>query len=291
MFWKKKRNEENKQDEFKFEGFARTYNVELLFEDKPKMPGEELLSVLGNCCGDVDILTKSEHLTALVFKDYLVEYKDGKAPAQCLIMKSDKQLDLQCYETALQQSWDWKEAKKAIDKCKYSIVISDFLSSALNYKTRVNIFKNVLFSFLKIQPCLAMHWVTSQQIVNPNKYIQNFGDEENGNPIFGILNVRLFNISNGGDGDTLMDTIGLSAIGLPDLQCHFRGLDCNEIARILYTYGRYIYENGDVIGDGHTVQGITEDQKWKCRHEVSLVKPTREVLDINPGNPFAAGNR
>lgn len=32
MFWKKKGKEENKKDEVEFEGFARTYNVELLFE-------------------------------------------------------------------------------------------------------------------------------------------------------------------------------------------------------------------------------------------------------------------
>jgi len=33
------------------------------------------------------------------------------------------------------------------------------------------------------------------------------------------------------------------------------------------------------------------EQRWKCQREVSLLSPKREVIDINPGPEFAAGNR
>ena len=88
-----------------------------------------------------------------------------------------------------------------------------------------------------------------------------------------------------------MDTLGLAALGLPDLQCHFHGLDCNDVARLLHNLGLYVFENGDIIEDGHTIDGPKPGDKWRCQHEMALVKPERMVLDINPGAPYAAGNR
>jgi hypothetical protein len=52
-----------------------------------------------------------------------------------------------------------------------------------------------------------------------------------------------------------------------------------------------IFDQGDVIEDGHTVEGFPPGSRWRCRHEKALIVPTREVLDVNPGVPFAAGNR
>ena len=48
----------------------------------------------------------------------------------------------------------------------------------------------------------------------------------------GFLNVRVFKVGDN-PGEMLMDTLGLAAIGLPDLQCHFRDLDLNEVADLL----------------------------------------------------------
>jgi hypothetical protein len=46
-----------------------------------------------------------------------------------------------------------------------------------------------------------------------------------------------------------------------------------------------------VIEDGHTVDGVQPGQKWLCRHELAVVGPEREVVDMNPGPPYAAGAR
>jgi hypothetical protein len=104
------------------------------------------------------------------------------------------------------------------------------------------------------------------------------------------LNVRFFKVSNS-DGDMIMDTRGLDAIGLPDLQCHFRGLDANGVARVLFNAAVYIFENGAVIETGHTMEGIEPGSRWRCQFENSLLEPKRNVLDFNPGKPYAAGNR
>ncbi len=61
----------------------------------------------------------------------------------------------------------------------------------------------------------------------------------------GPLNVRFYNISNGAvPGEALVDTVGLSVFGLPDIQCHFHGLDPNRLVRMLYNLGIYVFENG-----------------------------------------------
>jgi len=76
-----------------------------------------------------------------------------------------------------------------------------------------------------------------------------------------------------------------------DLQCHFHDLDPNKVSRVLYNTAHYIFDNGAVIESGHTVAGIQPDSKWLRQFENSLLDPKREVLDINPGKPYAAGKR
>ncbi len=88
-----------------------------------------------------------------------------------------------------------------------------------------------------------------------------------------------------------MDTRGLSEIGLHDLQCHFHDLDPNDVSGVLFNTAVYIFENGPVIESGNTVAGFKRGSKWACQFENALVPPEREVLDLNPGAPFAAGNR
>jgi hypothetical protein len=89
----------------------------------------------------------------------------------------------------------------------------------------------------------------------------------------------------------VLDTLGLSALGLTDVQIHCRDLDANAVANVVSALGGYLFEHGDVIESGHTVPGIPEWERWRCQREVSLIEPTREVIDIHPGPRFAAGSR
>jgi len=100
----------------------------------------------------------------------------------------------------------------------------------------------------------------------------------------------MFNVE-GGPGESVMDTMGLASLGLPDLQVHSTGLEPDDVARHLFNSAYYVLEKGDVIADGQTIDGIPPGTKWHCQHEASLVGPSRVVLDIDPGPPFAAGHR
>lgn len=72
---------------------------------------------------------------------------------------------------------------------------------------------------------------------------------------------------------------------------HFRDLVPARIASVLYDAANYIFDEGDVMEDGNTIAGINGTERWRCRHETALVGPERVVLDIDVGDPHAAGQR
>ena len=152
----------------------------------------------------------------------------------------------------------------------------------------VAIFHGVLRAAIDVTAPDALVFKHSQQVVAPADYLAACSDDPILRP--GAMNVRLVNIADA-DGDMLMDTRGLKEIGLHDLQCHFRELDPTDVARVLYNTGVSIFENGPVIESGQTVAGIEEDSKWRCQFENALLGPEREVLDLNPGAPYAGGGR
>ncbi len=84
---------------------------------------------------------------------------------------------------------------------------------------------------------------------------------------------------------------GLHVFGLPDLQCHFRDRDPGEIAGLLYATALYVFDAGDVIADGNTISGLDGEGRYVCRRETSLLEPSRLVLDVDLGDPYAAGVR
>jgi hypothetical protein len=274
--------------------FANTYGVELLCEGLPQFSKRLLFENLKKRCPAVEPLDGSldSDLFSFVHPDHLIEYSGSEIPAQTFIAVSDKEPDMEKLNPAIEQSWGFSGATEQIQRCTTSILVTDFLTRGLEYKTRLALFQKVLTSTLELIPCLAIHWQPTQQILEPLTYLDTVSSEIYPNLQAGALNVRLFRIINEeSQGDVVMDTLGLAALGLPDLQCHFRNLDVQAVAGMLYNTGLYLFENGDVIADGHTVAGMDRNDKWVCQHEDSLVAPDRVVLDINPGYPYAAGNR
>jgi Domain of unknown function (DUF4261) len=106
----------------------------------------------------------------------------------------------------------------------------------------------------------------------------------------GLLNVRLFRVE-GSNQDVVMDTLGLHVFGLPDLQCHCHDLELPRLAAYLRNAGNYIFERGDVIRDGDTIEGMHPGEKWRCLQERALIAPGRLVIDLDPGERYAAGQR
>jgi hypothetical protein len=118
------------------------------------------------------------------------------------------------------------------------------MARALSPEDRVALFHGVLRAMIDVTSPDALVFKHSQQVVAPADYLAACSEDPIVRP--GSINVRFFNISNS-DGDMLMDTRGLTEIGLHDLQCHFRDLEPDDVSRVLYNTALYIFEKGPVI--------------------------------------------
>lgn len=272
-------------------GFALTYGVELLCERPPSIRKPELLRALKRHCPGVAPLDGQEDsdLLAFIHTDHLVPMEDGALPAQTFIAASEEPFEIsEALSAALEQSWS-PEVKKLVPRCRSSVLVTDLMSSTLEYRKRLALFQNALAAVLEVIPTLAIHWQPTQHVVAAQRFLEAY--KQGGMPLFatGSLNVRMFRVGDSGD-DMIMDTLGLAALGLPDVQCHFHGLDPAKVASVLGSTAYYQYEEGDVMQDGHTIAGTEPGSGWTCRREDSLLDPARVVMDLNPGPRFAAGS-
>lgn len=219
---------------------------------------------------------------------HTVQYSDTAAPAATVILSGPQPTQLAAYQGEIQQSWRCGRAAELLLGCQETRLVTEMLAGALSPQDRVTLFHGVLRAMIEVTRPDALVFRHAQQVIDPADYLTACEAQSLLRP--GSVNVRFFKITNS-SGDMLMDTRGLTEIGLHDLQCHFRKLDPKRVAQVLYNTAAYVFEHGPVIESGHTVQGIEPGSKWRCQFENALIEPKREVLDLNPGDPYAAGTR
>jgi Domain of unknown function (DUF4261) len=294
--------------------------VELLYAAAPDFDAAAIAARISALTGEVTTGVPGAAVTMFVHAAFVVRYADAAMPVQTVIMAAGRAPALADYDKALQQTRGFDGARAAITAAKHVFLVTEMMASGLHPPLRVEAFHAALQAIVELYPPTVLAFVYTQQMIDPADYLAPTDTPVIFRP--GRMNVRFFNT---GTDDFLMDTLGLEAIGLHDLQCHFRGLAPDAIMRLLYDVGGYIFENGPVFENGHTVQGpervvakvetgfaeqpaqitrldprrdsITPQQglvpgsKWVCQFENALAAPEREVLDICPDAPFAAGNR
>jgi hypothetical protein len=272
------------------DGFAETYSVEFYMKEKPIILETQLLENIKKYCGNVKIISNQDENLTFGFMDYILDYRNVSVPVTMMISISDEEPESEKLNRSLEQSWNYDKDKESIKSCKFKILVTDLMAIGLEYKKRVELFQKALYSIVELIPCEGINFHIAEQIISREGYLENNPLSDEYDPLFGILNVRIFKIGDEKK-EYIMDTLGLSAIGLCDLQCHFKNLDPSGISNILYSYGYYIFDNQNAVDDMTAVEGISPNEKWKCRHEVALVEPERVVLDINPGKEFSSENR
>jgi Domain of unknown function (DUF4261) len=267
-------------------GYSAAYPIELLARNRIEVDEAALVRALTGRLGRVKATGRM-----FLLEDFPVQFRDGSIPAQLALLPAGQKAQRTDATTqALQQSWAFPAAAQVHEECSQVLLLTNMMSSPLSHQVRRKIIANGLLALLETTRVDLICWTPTQQMLAPADIVERYSDpRELANPVYGFLNVRFFRISNS-NGEILMDTLGLNALGLTDFQVHYRDLEPDPVARLLYNLGAYAFEKGDVIEDGHTVEGV-DKSRWKCRRENSLLDPQREVLDIDPGQPFAAGNR
>ncbi|MCM3342535.1 DUF4261 domain-containing protein [Paenibacillus sp. MER TA 81-3] len=286
-------------------GFARVYAVELKYKRQPELdrnflyekverytgkieqPEQQETDAAGLAVWEADEVDK-DNMIHFFHLNYMVQYAEGEMPAQTSLMNMDNR-PASDYETAIQQSWHWQEAAQTLHECNYSLLLADMMASGLDPKSRLQLFTGVLQALLEAAPCDAIYFRESDKLVEPKAYLAAI---EEGALLYGAMNMRFYNVEGTGSGraEGLMDSIGLAALGIPDVQCHYYDLDPDEVAGHLANIGYYLFNQGDVINDGETI-GFTEDMRWRCEHQYALAAPHRVVIDIDPGEPYYAGRQ
>jgi hypothetical protein len=161
------------------------------------------------------------------------------------------------------------------------------MSCGLEYRERLDLFQQSLLAVLSTVSCQAIYWKSAQRIINPKSFLESAKGDAFSLFMSGAVNVRMYSVEGVDDGN-VMDTLGLAPLGIPDLQCHFRGLDKDLVAKMLYNTAWYLFENGDIISDGSTVVGLDGRSRWRCQHGTALVAPERQVIDVAPGSDFSS---
>ena len=80
-------------------------------------------------------------------------------------------------------------------------------------------------SLVEAQPPLAIHWCTTGKFEEPGAFLAELAGADR---VRRAINVRLFELP---EGELVMDTLGLCALGMLDMQVHFKGLDLEEATR------------------------------------------------------------
>lgn len=283
----KKIFEQNLNENAKHSG---VYMMWLLFREKcDAISTDIVLEKLKKRFGEVDVVANSSGMNMFALSAHQITYQDGsKVPSQVIITDCNEVKKTHGDSIARSQFWDCPGGAGLLDSCKYQVMIGDFMASGLPALERAGILDSLLEIALDLFPgCVAVYVDASGKVMtaenlrnNPYKGALRF-------MWFGV-NARFFNIQ--GTEDSVVDTLGLYALGLPDVQYHFRGLEPNDVVKHAYNIAIYQFENNMPIKDGDTIGGLFSDSKWKCRYEKSLIQPVRDVLDVDTGE-FAAGNR
>lgn len=192
-------------------------------------------------------------------------------------------------EIALSQSWQFPDAREVVGECTARIELRETSSWPVTSMKRLEDLQKAMRSALEIIHADAIHCADSEQVIPPGLFLGEI--EARGVPAIqaGAVNVRLFpvNVEGVAPGRLVMDTLGLHMFGLPDLQIDFRWLEAGSVARTLFAAAGYLAEHGDVIDDGHTIEGCLPGTRWSALHGRSAVEPNREVLVFDPGEPYS----
>jgi hypothetical protein len=180
---------------------------------------------------------------------------------------------------AIDHARDWPDAAKAARAAKAAFTVVDELPSP----ERLAPFVAKVAAAAKKRKCVAIWWKPAARLVSPATLAEAVRDDD---PLRVALHVRLFHVETGAKDEHVVDTVGLDPLGLPDVQSHFVGLDPKLAGAVVENAARYLFDEGDVIGDGDTLEAPDGGQ-WTCRREESLLEPLRDVIDVAPPAPHA----
>lgn len=292
--FKKKQDKVFKQDLSQKEGESHLFFMWLLFDQEPQRPDADTVhKKLEQKFGAIHTIMEDEKMSSYALPKYMSEFADNaKLPTQVVMgdIHSFDQDKISEFERG--QIWDCPDGKELLDHITHRVMLWDMMDT-LDFMQKSEMLMDWLETALDLyKECVAV-WIPSAGKLIMADEIRRQSYRREDRFLHYCVNARFFTV-NGSD-DMIVDTRGMYAMGLPDVQCHFHGIDPNDVVYYVYNIAMYIFKNRMPIEDGDTIDGLRDGElvpeiQWKCQYEDSLVQPLRPVIDICPGE-FAAGTR
>lgn len=181
---------------------------------------------------------------------------------------------------AAAQTWDWPEAAEVPARTRATVVVEVEPTATLDRAQTLRVAQAAVQAAFGLCSVVAVHWLPSERLVAPEQWHESLS--HGGAPADHAINVRLFRVAGGRAGEGVMDTLGLGAFGLPDLECHFHGLDLGLVAQLLFAYAEYLFEKGDVLDADSLVRGTASHEEWECERGEASVAPPRRIVRLLP---------
>ena len=249
-----------------------TYGFGLLFEQATALDPSTLVTQLATST-PTELVSTSGSVIHLAHPDFIdANHEAGSTNIEL----SATPVEAADYNTALEQTWDWPAAEQLLAQCRYSLRVCGLPTPGLSYDLRYRLISTVAVAIVQLTNPTACHWEPADCLVEPKRLARK---------LQWPFNVRKVDFDRGRE--SLMDTLGLGALGLTDAQCYFRGLDPADMARWMYGLGRGLFTDGGVIAEGHSVAGLDSDQRWTCSYRSAMLPPERPVIDVKPPARYA----
>lgn len=265
---------------------ADTYGVTLLYAEPPQFDFELLATKLRAYAGNAELLLADSKRVIVQHQGHTAPRHGAQAPAQFLLRETTMP-GPEALQAALSQTWDWEEAGAAASRATYALRASDMMAELFRPLMRLILFQASLLPLLEQVMPLAILWEPAGKMVDPRMFLHTQPQGPEHDLAFGAVNVRLFPVE-GAAGTFVMDTLGLGALGLPDLQAHFQGLDPHDVAVALHDAARMVLLSCEELPIGEQLDQL-QGAQWSCREGLALAEPRRAIQVLHAGPSFSMG--
>jgi hypothetical protein len=260
----------------------QTLMTELCFATAPTLDAEQILAAIRRVRPDADLVPDEQGGGAVViaYRELRNIYPDTRS-AMLLNAITAPVAESPDHVRDLRYTRDWAQAARALGESRYAVLVADLLGRDVPPTVRMEAYQAALAAVVEAAAPLATWWPGSQQAVRPDQAVAD--------PLRALVNVRLHTEPGGEEGEEIavMDTLGLYAFGLPDLQCRFRYLDRGLMANLLRNAADFLFRGGK-FGLDRPMRGFTEEQRWPVLPASTIIGPERPTLTLDPGEPFTA---
>lgn len=194
---------------------AASYAVELLCRRDPVLSRVTLQDALSRHCGAVAPEPGVQADDVFVFShlDVAADLADPTLVAQTMVvLKPDA-------------------SSPMMADVAFTILVTDLMCSSLSPRKRLHLFESALEGVLSVVHCGGIHWLASRRLILPQDWLAaRRSGREWDRVASGPVDVRTFPES---DGKCWMDSLGLFAFGVPDVQLRYSGLHEDEARTLL----------------------------------------------------------